>query len=193
MSDFSVLPGSGLVSPTLPTAKEVQSAVWTCDPAMAPSTFTPVAGTLYFHRAYIDSAQPISTGWASCVSAGATPANCYLGMYDIVSGLLLCSTTDLSSYLTTVQVVPTPFAANLAGGGAYTGHWVEQEVLLCWLTGSAGTLPGFAGTRANGGNIGMTSDYRIQVKSGSYTSLPGTVPTGLTLPGSGSYGSFGFR
>ena len=175
-----------LDQPTGVGAKQLGWAAMNMDPAVAPSTSTPSAGTIYWNSVFVeDPVASIGHIFASIISAGATLANCYMGVYDVATGNQLGVTADISSLLTSIAPVSAPLVTPI------TGLKWNQHLYIALLIGSAGTAPGFAGARANGGNLGQSTNYRIQVKTGSATALPATVSTGLTLPGSGSFQAVG--
>jgi hypothetical protein len=170
---------------SVPTARAMQWSAATGDPSTLPSTFTPATGVIYFSRCYVDQAYTSCAHvYCSTIVAGVTLTNCYIGVYDVVTGNQLGKTADISSSLTTITGLQASLAVPI------TGLVYGQELYLALLIGSSSTTPGLAGTRANGGNLGMTSNYRVQISAGSQTTLPGTVPT-LSLPGSGAFPGLG--
>lgn len=164
-------------------ASQLQLMAWTDDPARLPGSPTPSAGAVYFQRVYVDVAG-ITPGniYMSVVTAGVTVANAFAGVYDPVSGNLLGSSADMSAAMQTVQ--PVKSALTASSPGSLSGLTLNQELYLAFVIGSAGTMPIICGGRTNGANLGMTSDYRTQVSTGSRTALPATIPGSLTLPSS---------
>jgi hypothetical protein len=174
--------GPALLS--IPNALQLGWSAWTGDPALMNSNFTPVVQTLYVARAYVDQAVTCTHAYTSCVVAGVTVSGAYIGVYN-AAGTLLQQTADISSSLTTVQGVPVALPI-------LSGLTVNQLIYLVLLINSAGTMPQFAGTRANGGNLGITGvTPRIQVNNtGVYSTLPSTLPA-LKLPSSGTWPCLG--
>lgn len=148
------------------------------DAATMQGSPVPSAGAIYFERVYVDWATTCNNAYLSVVTAGATIANAFIGVYDVATGNRLALTADISSSLTTVQLVKVGLT------GALSSLTLNQELYLALLVGSATTMPTICGGRTNGANLGLTADFRTQVKSGSATVLPTTVPSGLTIPSS---------
>jgi hypothetical protein len=183
----SLLYSSSPYFKSTPNARQVQWAAWTGDPGLMNSGFTPVAQVAYFCRVYADQAITCAHAYTSIITtAGIGVSGAYIGVYNAsVGGSQLAITADVSTSFQTIQGVQVAITGALTSA-ALT---FNQELYLMLLINSATTMPSFAGIRANGGNLGMTSDYRVQVASGQ-TTPPSVVPT-LTVPGSGTYPCLG--
>jgi Major tropism determinant N-terminal domain/Pectate lyase superfamily protein len=169
-----------------PNARQLNWAAWTGDPGLMNSNFTPVAQVGYFCRAYADQAITCAHAYTSCSVAGATVSGAYIAVYPAsTGGAILGQTSDISSSLTTIEGVQ----ASITGLLTSTALTFNEEIYLMLLINSAGTMPSFAGIRSNGGNLGLSSNYRVQIASGLSTP-PSTVPS-LSLPGSGTYPCLG--
>lgn len=155
-----------------------------CDPALAASNFTAVAGALYLVRARMAVTSVITSVFAAVRTPSAAGlANTYVGVYTLSGGTatLLGQTADSSTPFQNggdVKVnLTTPTGSQPAG----------TVLLIGFLFGSATTVPTFRSVSGGDPNANLTaaSPYRWSTIGTGQTALPATV----TLASTASSGS----
>lgn len=176
---------AGLVTSNMPVSKSLNGLLgWTFDPAIpSGSTLTPAAGVLNLFRVPWTTTQTVTNIVGAVVTAGATVANAFLGIYN-ETGLLLAQSADISATLQSTGTKTIPLASPTSIPATSSGFvWVGL------LIGSAGTFPtfprgGFTGNFINLGTTAATS------RAGSYSTGQTALPTPLT-PASITQSNFG--
>jgi hypothetical protein len=183
------LGASGVTSGPEYTPADHGMQAWAYDPVRVGSTSTVVtAGVLNVLRVKLVAGATLTKAYLHVITAGATIANCYIGLYDS-AGTRQAVTADQSSAWTSTGLKSPSFAASYAASAGF--------FYIAILVGTATTAPAFGRNTASSA-VGLANanlsgaSLRFATILTGQTSLPTTItPSSLAAADSGYWAAVG--